>query len=125
MPRPKGISSRHKSVTGGNQVRQRKTPRDNWCFNCNNSHSKSNELSLPVIYVSPPLKNLVINPSQLLSVCQQSSSSSRFTPHDKCCFNRKDVNSKRNELPSRVIPVTPQLNYLVINTPQLSPVCQQ
>ena len=65
MPRPKGIGRYHKSGTGNNQGRQQKTPHDNRCFNWKDSHSKSNDLSSPVISVSPPLNNSVINPPQL------------------------------------------------------------
>ena len=79
MPRPKGISSCQKSGTGGNLGRQRTTPRDNQCFNRKNSHSKSNDLSLPVIPVPPPLNDSVINPPQMSLVCQHSSSNSQNT----------------------------------------------
>ena len=96
VPLTKGICSRQKSGTGNNQGRQRTTPRDNRLFNCKDSHSKSNELSSPVIHVSPPLNNSVINPPQLSSVCQHSSRSSQNTPRDNWCFNIKDVNSKSN-----------------------------
>ena len=110
MPLLKGIGNLHKSGTGNNQGRQQTTPNDNRCCNCKESHSKRNKLSLTVISVPPPLNNSLINPSQLSSVCQQSSSSSQNTPRDNRCFNRKDSNSKRNELSSLVIPVPPPLN---------------
>ena len=58
------------------------TPRDNRHFNRNNCHSKSIEMSLPVISVSLPLNNLVINPPQLSLVRQQSSSSSPNTTNE-------------------------------------------
>ena len=125
MPRPKGIGSRHKSGTGNNQGRQRTTPRDNRCFNHNDCHSKINKLSLPVISVSLPLNNSVINPPQLSSVCQQSSSSSQNTPRDNRCFNSKDSNSKSNYFPSPVIYVPPPFNDSVINPTQMSLVHQQ
>ena len=51
------------------------TPRDNWCFICKDSNSKSNEVSLPVITVPPPFNDSVINPPQMSSISQQSSSS--------------------------------------------------
>ena len=124
VPRFKVIGSRHKSRIGNNQGRQRMTPRDNRCFNCNDCQSKSNKLSLTVISVSPPLKNSVINPYQLSSVRQQSSRSSQNTHCDKWCFNSKYSTSTSNELSSPVIPVTPPLNNSVINPPQLSSVCQ-
>ena len=124
MPRFKGVVSHQKSGTGKNKDRQRTTPRNNRCFICNDCHLKSNELSLPVISVSPPLNNPVINPYHLSLVRQQSSSSSYNTPCDNLCFNIKDSNSNSNELPSPVIPVLPPLNDSVINPTQLSLVCQ-
>ena len=54
-------------------------------------------MSLPVISVSLPLNNLVINPPQLSSVCQQSSRSSHKSPHDKKCLDRNHINSKSND----------------------------
>ena len=72
----------HKSGTGNNQGRRRTTPCDNQGFNYNDCHSKSNESSLPVISVSLPLNNSVINPPQLSSVCEQSSRSSHSSPHE-------------------------------------------
>ena len=71
MTIPKGIGGHHKNGTGNNQGRQQTTPLDNRCFNRKDSHSKINELSSPVIPVSPPLNNSVINPPQLSSVRQQ------------------------------------------------------
>ena len=93
--------------------------------NCNDSPSKSNNFSLPVTYVSLPFNNPVIDPSQLSSVFQQSSSSSYFTPCDNRYFNIKESNSKRNDFPSPLIPVPPLLNYSVINPLHMSSVCQQ
>ena len=125
MPRPKGIGSCHKTGTGKNQGRQRTNTCDNRCFNCNDCHSKRNKLSLLVIYVPPPLNNSFINPHQLSSVRQHSSSSSHNTPLDNRCFNSKDSDSKINDFPSPVIPVPPTLNDSVINPTQLSSVRQQ
>ena len=83
MPRSKKVLGRcHKNGTGNYQGRRQKTPRDNRGFNCNDCHSKSIEMSLPVISVSLPLNNSVINPPQLSSVCQQSSRSSHNTTHE-------------------------------------------
>ena len=124
MPYTKGIGSRHKSGTGNNQGRQRTTPCDNRWFNINDFPSKSNDLSLAVIYVSPSLNNSVINPSQLSSVCQQSSRSSHNNPRYNRCFNRKDSNSKSNDFPSPVISVPLPLNDSVINPNHLSSVCK-
>ena len=125
MPCFKGIGSRHKSGTRNNEGMQGRNPRDNRCFNWNNCHSKRNKLSLTVIYISPPLDNLVINPYQLSSVCQQSSSSSQNTPRNNRCYTSKESNSKINDFPSLVIPVPPTLNDSVINPTHLSLVRQQ
>ena len=96
MPRSKkGIGRCHKSGTGNNQGRRRTTPRDNQGFNRNDCHSKSIKMSLPVIYVSLPLKNSVINQPQLSLVCQQSSSSSPNSPRDNKCLDSNHINSKR------------------------------
>ena len=97
-PRSKKCLGRcHKSVTENNQGRRRRTPRDNQGCNRNDCHSKSIEMSLPVIYVSLPLNNLVINPPQLSSVCQHSSRSSHNSPHDDKCLDRNHINSKSND----------------------------
>ena len=125
VPRFKGIGSFHKSGTGNNQVRQQTNPWNNRCYNCNDCHSKINELSLPVISVSPPFNNSVIDPSQLSSFCQQSSRSSHKNPSGNRCSNSKDINSKSNELPSPLIHVPPTLNVSIINPTQLSSVCQK
>ena len=85
MPRSKkGLGRCHKSGTGNNKGRRRTTPRDNRGFNCNACHSKSIEMSLPVISVSLSLNNLVINPPKLSSICQQSSRSSHNSSHEDC-----------------------------------------
>ena len=76
MPLPNFIVSLHKSGTWNNWGRQHITPRDNRCLNRKGSHSKRNELPSPVKPVPPPLNNSVINPPQLSSVHQHSSSSS-------------------------------------------------
>ena len=105
MPRSKkGLGRWHKSGTRNNQGRRRTTPRDNQVSNCNNCHSKIIETSLTAIYVYLPLNNSVINPPQMLSVCQQ---------------------SKSNELSSPVIPKLPPWNYPFIKPTQLSSVRQK
>ena len=71
---------------------------------CNDCHPKSIKMSLPVIYVSLPLNNSVINPPQLSLVCQH---------------------SKSNEFSSLVIPLLPPWNDPFINPTQLSSVRQQ
>ena len=125
MPHPRGIGSCYKSETGNNQGRKLTTPLDNRWFKRKDSHSNKNEFSSPVISVSPPLNNSVINPPQLSLVRQQSSSSSYNTPRDNWWFNTKDSNSKSNGLSSPVITVPPPFNYPLINPPQMSLVCQQ
>ena len=95
MPRSKkGLGRCHKSGTGNNQGRRRTTPRDNRGFNRSDCHSKSIEMTLPVISVSLLLNNLVINPPQLSLVCQQSSRSSHSSPRDNKCHDRNHNNSK-------------------------------
>ena len=125
MPRTKGIGRYHNSGTGNNQGRQRTTPHNNQCSNRKYRHSKSNKFSSPVIYVSPPFNNSVINQPQLSSVGQQSSRSSQNTPRGNRWFNIKYSNSKSNDLSSPVIHVYPPLNNSVINPPQISLVGQQ
>ena len=81
-------------------------------------------MSLPVISVSLPLNNLVVNPPQLSSVCQQSSRSSPNSPRDNKCLDSNHINSNSNELLSPVIPMLPPCNDPFINPTQLSLVCQ-
>ena len=52
---------------------------------------------LPVISVSIPLNNAVINPPQLSSVCHQSSRSSHSSPHENKCLDRNHIKSKSND----------------------------
>ena len=54
-------------------------------------------MSLPVIYVSLPLNNLVINPPQLSSVCRQSSRYSHSSHHENECLDRNHIKSKSND----------------------------
>ena len=82
-------------------------------------------MSFPVIYVSLPLNNLVIDPPQPSSVCQQSSRSSLNSPRDKKFLDSNHSNSNINDLSSPVIPMLPPWNDSVINPTQLSSVCQQ
>ena len=125
MPRSKkGLGRCNKSGTGKNQGSRRTTPCDNRGFNRNGCHSKSNGISLTVIYVSIPLNISVINPPQLSSVCQQSSRSSPNSPCDKKCQNSNHINLKINELSSLVIHMLPPWNDLFINPNQLSSVRQ-
>ena len=53
-------------------------------------------MSLPVISVSLPLNNSVINPPQLSSVFNQSSRSSHSSPHENECLDRNHIKSKSN-----------------------------
>ena len=126
MPRSKkGLGRCHKSGTGNNKGRRRTTPRDNQGFNCNDCHSNSTDMSLPVIYVSPPLNNSVINPHQLPSVCQKSSRSSPNSPCDNKRLESNHINSTSNELSSLVIPKLPPWNDPFVNPTHLSSVRQQ
>ena len=105
MPRSKkGLGRWHKSGTGNNQGRRQTNHCNNRGFNRKDCHSKSIDMSLPVISVSLPLNNSVINPPQMYSVCQ---------------------NSKSNELSSPVIPKFPPWNYPFINPTHLSSVRQK
>ena len=54
-------------------------------------------MSLPVISVSLPLNNLVINPPQLSLVCHQSSRSSHKIPHDNEFLDSNHIKSKSND----------------------------
>ena len=54
-------------------------------------------MSLPVISVSLPLNNVVLNPPQLSSVCHQSSRSSHSITHDKKCLDSNHIKSKIND----------------------------
>ena len=126
MPRSKkGLGRCHKSGTGNNQGMQRTTPCDNRGFNRKDCHSKSIEISLPVIYVSLPLNNSVINPPQLSSVCHQSSRSSHNSHHAKEFLDSNHINSKSNAFLSPVIPTLPPWNDTFINPTQPSSVHQQ
>ena len=58
------------------------TPRYIWLFDSNDSNSNINELSSPVIPVSPPLIYSFINLPQLSSVFQHSYRSSHNTTND-------------------------------------------
>ena len=60
-------------------------------------HSKSIEISLPVIYVSLRLNNAVINPPHLSPVCHQSSRYSHSSPHKNECLDSNHIKSKSNE----------------------------
>ena len=98
MPRSKkGLGRCHKSGTGNNKGRPRRTTRNNHGFIRKDYHSKSIEMSLPVISVSLPLNNSVINPPLLSSVCHQSSRSSHSSPHENECLDRNHIKSKSND----------------------------
>ena len=62
---------------------------DNRCFNCKDSHSNRNKFSSLVIPVPPTFNDSGINPYQLFSVCQKSSSSSQ----------NKTIESKASSIP--------------------------
>ena len=98
MPRSnKGLGRCHKIGTENNKGRPRTTFRVYRGFIHKDYHSKSIEMSLPVISVSLPLNNSVINPPHLSSVFQQSSSSSHNSPNDKKCLDINHINSKSND----------------------------
>ena len=98
MPRSKkGLGRCHKSGTRNNQGRWQTTPCDNQGFNCKDCHSKSIEMSLPVISVYLPLNTFVINPPQLSSVCHQSSRSSPSSPHENECLDSNHIKSNSND----------------------------
>ena len=102
MPRSKkGLGRCHKSGTGKNQGRRQTTPRDNRGFNHNKCNSKSIDMSLPVISVSLPLNNSVINTPQLSSVRQQSSSSSPNTKHE---LQDSSIPGRISPVPSNTMP---------------------
>ena len=82
-------------------------------------------MSLPVISVSLPLNNSVINPPQLSSFFQQSFRSSHNTHSDNNSLNSNHSNSKSNELSSPVIPILTPWNDPFINPTQMSLVRQQ
>ena len=52
---------------------------------------------LPVISVSLPLNNAVINPRQLSLVCHQSSKSSHSSPHKNECLDSNHIKSNSND----------------------------
>ena len=98
MPRSKkGLGGCHKIGTGNNQGRPRTTVSVYWGFIRKEYHSKSIEMSLPVIYVSITLNNSVINPPQLSLVCHQSSRSSHRSPHENECLDSNHIKSKGND----------------------------
>ena len=98
MPRSKkGLGRCQKSGTGNNQGRPRTTVRVYLGFIRKDYHSKIIERSLPVISVSLPLNNGVINPPQLSSVCHQSSKSSHSSPHENEFLDSNNIKSKSND----------------------------
>ena len=50
-----------------------------------------------MISVSLPLNNSVINPSQMSSVCHQSSRSSHSSPHENKCLYSNHIKLKSND----------------------------
>ena len=67
----------------------------------------SNELSSPVIPIPPPLNDLVINPTQLSSVCQHSSRSSQNTMHE---LQDSSMPSRTSLYPPNTMPLTSTKN---------------
>ena len=114
VPRPKGISSHH--------------TRDNWCFNCKYSHSKSNEFSSLVIPVPPPLNDSFINPPRLSLVRQQSSSSSQNTTPES---QASSISGRTSADPSDTMPPLSTKNGIrniygwMVDVSNLTPVQRQ
>ena len=88
MTRPKGIGSRH--------------THENRCFNCKDSHSKSNDLSSLVIPVPPPLNDSIIFLPPLFLVRQQSSRSSQNKTPD---LQASSIPGRTPADPSNTIPL--------------------
>ena len=70
------------------------SPRDKKFLDSNHINSNSNELSSPVIPTLPPWNDPFINPTQLSSVCQQSSSSSPNTTHELQAIQENNTTNK-------------------------------
>ena len=77
------------------------SPRGKQFLNSNHINSKSNELSSPVIPMLPPWNDPFINPTQLSSVFQQSSSSSPNTTHE---LQASSIPSRTSPDPSNTMP---------------------
>ena len=82
-------------------------------------------MSSPVISVSPPLNNSVINSPKLSLVSQLSSRSLHNNHGDNRCFNRKDSSLPINELSSPMITAPLPMNDSVMYPTQMYSVCQQ
>ena len=77
------------------------TPRDKQCFNSKGSNSKSNYLPSPVLHGPPLLNDSVINPTQMSSVCHQSSRSTHNTTHE---LQASSIPGQTSPGPSNTIP---------------------
>ena len=76
-------------------------PRDNKCLDRNHMKSKRNELSSPLIPKLPPWNDPFINPTQMSSVSQQSSSSSPNTTHE---LQASSILGRTSPDPSNTVP---------------------
>ena len=91
-------------------------------------HSKSNELSSPVIHKLPPWNYQFIKPTQLSSVFQKSSSSSPNTTHDLQASSIPGLNSP---YPSNTMPPPPtndgkqNIYGCMVDVSKLTPAQQQ
>ena len=83
------------------------SPRDNKCLNSNHINSKSNELSSPVIPILPPWNDPFINPNQMSSFRQQSSSYSPNTTHE---LQASSIPGWTSPDPSNTMPPPPTNN---------------
>ena len=86
----------------------------------NNSHK-----TLPQTRISLIVPRLMGIVSCHKSVTWNNKGRQRTNPCDKRCLNRKYGHSKSNKFSSTVISVSPPINNSVINSHQLSLVCQQ
>ena len=80
------------------------SPRDNKCLDSNHIKLKINELSSPVIHKLPPWNYPFINPNQLSSVRQKSSSSPPNTTHE---LQASSIPGRTSPDPSNTMPPPP------------------
>ena len=86
-------------------------PRENRCSNRKDSNSKINESTSTVIPVTHPLNDSVVNPTQLSSVSQQSSSTSHNTTHE---LQASSIPGRTSHNPSNTMPL-PSTNNVACN----------
>ena len=104
------------------------SPRYNKCLDRNQSNSKRNELSSPVIPMLSPWNDQFINSTQLSSVCQHSSRSSPNTMHE---LQDSSIPGRTSPDPSNTMPLTPTNNIsrniygYMVDVSKLTPAQQQ